>query len=172
MTIVRTGRTGTRRGCRRVLFRMKRTPLATRSTVVSTLATLVLVACGSSPGADPSPTPEEPERPAPSVRGVEPVPSASGPAAGEVPGDLLARIVADAAGRAGVASDELEVVRAEAIIWNDGSLGCPQPGEVYTMALVPGYHVELAGDGLEFDYRATENGNFLLCENAGPPSGG
>jgi hypothetical protein len=33
------------------------------------------------------------------------------------------------------------VVQAEAVTWPDGALGCPEPGIVYTQALVPGYWV-------------------------------
>ena len=55
--------------------------------------------------------------------------------------------------------------------WPDGSLGCPQPGQVYTQALVDGYHVVLDADGDELDYRVGSGGSFNLCEN-GLPRGG
>lgn len=83
---------------------------------------------------------------------------------GEVPVELMARIRADAAGRLGTDSDELVVARAEAVTWNDGSLGCPQPDLVYTQALEPGYWVVLQDGGQQLDYRARASGYFFICE--------
>jgi len=83
---------------------------------------------------------------------------------GEVPDLLLDAVKADLAGRLGVAVDELAVLKGESIVWNDGSLGCPKPGQDYTQVLVPGYWILLTYDNQEFDYRANERGYFLLCE--------
>ena len=47
--------------------------------------------------------------------------------------------------------------------WSDSSLGCPEPGLVYTQALVPGYHVILEQAGTQYDYHADRRGNFSLC---------
>lgn len=96
---------------------------------------------------------------------------------GEVPQDLLEAIMDDVQARFDIAPDELVIAKAEAVIWNDGSLGCPQPGQFYTQALVEGYWVVLSHEGQEFDYRATEGGLFLLCEQRlpleiGTPSAG
>lgn len=82
---------------------------------------------------------------------------------------MLAEVVADAAGRAGVDADQLDVVRSQAVEWPDGSLGCPRPGEFYTQAIVAGYWVEISGPQQVYDYRLDEAGNFRLCEE---PSGG
>ena len=35
---------------------------------------------------------------------------------------------------------EPTLMRAERVEWNDGSLGCPEPGIAYTQAIVPGYN--------------------------------
>lgn len=83
---------------------------------------------------------------------------------GEVPGELLARIRADAAARLGVEPAALQVIRAEAVTWNDGSLGCPRPDVLYTQALEPGYWVVLRAGEQQLDYRARESGYFLICE--------
>ena len=64
-----------------------------------------------------------------------------------IPGDLLNRIFADASERTGVLPDALVVTRAEAVTWNDGSLGCPEPGMFYTMALVDGYQIVVDAAG-------------------------
>jgi hypothetical protein len=90
---------------------------------------------------------------------------------GEVPAELLASIVADAAERSGVDPDAIDVISSEAVTWNDGSLGCPEPGMSYTMALVDGYQLILRAGDEELDYRATEGGGFRLCEGGGRPGG-
>ena len=59
------------------------------------------------------------------------------------------------------------MVRAEAVVWNDGSLGCPQPGEFYIQILVNGYWVISQVEGVEYDYRANDSGFFTLCEGIG-----
>jgi hypothetical protein len=69
-----------------------------------------------------------------------------------------------------VALEAITITRAEAIVWNDGSLGCPQPGEVYTQATVPGYWIVLEVNGRAYDYHAAENGYFILCQNSQPLS--
>jgi hypothetical protein len=70
---------------------------------------------------------------------------------------------ADAARRIGLAADSFELVGAERVTWRDGSLGCPQPGMSYTMALVPGYRIRLHGAGQLLDYHASVRGALLLC---------
>lgn len=72
-------------------------------------------------------------------------------------------VLSDAAQRTGRKKSELVVESAEAVTWADGSLGCPEPGAMYTMALVPGYRVRVRADRALLDYHATERGQFLLC---------
>jgi len=86
------------------------------------------------------------------------------PITGEVPADLLDNILSDLAQKIGVDGTTIQVLRSEAIIWNDGSLGCPKPGEFYTQALVNGYRVVLKAGDKEYDYHAAESGYFFLCE--------
>lgn len=92
------------------------------------------------------------------------------PVTGEVPLELLDLILKDLTARTGAAPGQVSVIRTQAVVWNDGSLGCPQPGMVYTQALVKGYWVELEISGKKFDYRASDTGYFLLCESGFPPS--
>jgi hypothetical protein len=89
--------------------------------------------------------------------------------AGATPEDLMTNIVADLIGRTGAAESDLTVIRNEAAIWNDGSLGCAVPGQSYTQALVDGYWVVIAYAGVEYDYRASSSGYFKLCEGGGAP---
>jgi hypothetical protein len=94
-----------------------------------------------------------------------------------VPPNLRDAILADAESRTDIPQEEFAVVRAEAVVWNDGSLGCPQPGMMYTQALVDGYWVVLEAGSEQYDYRADQGSYFLLCEQSlplkpGPPDGG
>jgi hypothetical protein len=71
-------------------------------------------------------------------------------------------VLDDAAKRTGLERSRLVVKSAEAVTWADGSLGCPQPGMNYTMALVPGYRIRIrAGDQL-LDYHASRSGYYVL----------
>ena len=55
-----------------------------------------------------------------------------------VPQAILELILNKAAELAKVAREQLVVVRAESAVWNDGSLGCPEPGMMYTHRLLTG----------------------------------
>ena len=82
--------------------------------------------------------------------------------------------LADAAKRTGLKRTDLKVLSAEAVTWSDGSLGCPQPGMMYTQALVPGYRVQIRAGGQDLDYHASRMGLPALCPSgrAVPPSAG
>lgn len=67
---------------------------------------------------------------------------------------------------------DVELVSAEAVTWNDGSLGCGKPGEVYTQALVDGYQVIIEVDGERYDYRIGSGTDVRLCEGDGRIEGG
>jgi hypothetical protein len=78
------------------------------------------------------------------------------------PADTLVQpILADARQRSGDAS--AHVVAAEVVTWSDGSLGCPQPGRMYTQALVPGWRIRVGAGGQDLDYHASARGNWVLC---------
>lgn len=133
-------------------------------------AVAVLAGCAASSGSPDASDPGSP-RPLPSVSAPESVASDEGePVTGEVPPDVLDAIVADAARQTGIGEDEIEVLRAESITWNDGSLGCPEPGMMYTQALVDGYRVVVDADGRELDYRVDSSGGFRICDS--PIEGG
>lgn len=117
---------------------------------------LVIGACA--PGA---------EAPMPGSTSKQP-PEADLPAAavtGEVPRDLLDAIIDDLARQESLSREEIEVERAQSVIWPDGSLGCPTPGEMYTHAVVPGYWVVLRHADKHYDYRASLSGSFRHCSD-------
>jgi hypothetical protein len=83
---------------------------------------------------------------------------------GEVPQGILKEI----AGSAGVGRDQIAIERAQSVVWSDGSLGCPEPGMMYTQALVNGYWVVIEAGGQKYDFRVGSGGSFRLC----PPGQG
>jgi hypothetical protein len=85
----------------------------------------------------------------------------------------MAEVRTDLAGRtSAAAAATAEVVRAEAVQWPDGSLGCRVPGEVYPQVITPGYWIVLSVDGTEHDYRATESGAIRPCDQPLKPNPG
>jgi hypothetical protein len=72
-------------------------------------------------------------------------------------------VVADAARRFKVSESAVVLARAEQLTWNDGSLGCPQPGQMYTQALVPGFRVVARTTEGEFLYHTDSHGQVLVC---------
>jgi hypothetical protein len=136
--------------------------------LVALTAASLLVACGAvdeDPGG--AGAPEE------SIADdAEATPEPSGPE-GDEGRDLDAAVeeaVADLAASAGVDASEVEVRTAEQVTWSDGSLGCPEPGMMYTQALVPGYRIVLAVDGAEVAYHGAEGTAPARCDDPQPPS--
>ena len=127
------------------------------------LATAWLTGCtGSSTGASP----------AASTPGASSAPS--GPAASAnptVPADVLDPIVNDAATRAGVDQTTVTVTAATARTWPNGALGCPEPGVMYTQAVVTGWQVVVEAGGTPYDYRSSGAGRSRLC-SSGAGAGG
>ena len=88
----------------------------------------------------------------------------------QVPEAILNSILKEAAKLASVPPQELVIVRAEAVVWNDGSLGCPEPGMQYTQSLINGYWVMIKAAGQTYDFRVDRGGSFRLCpEGRGHP---
>lgn len=90
---------------------------------------------------------------------------------GEVPQQLLAIFQDDLARRALVKHDAITVVSATEQQWSDGAMGCPQPGQMYTQMIVPGYRVVMQAAGNRYAYHSDRRGNFIVCSNglAFPP---
>ncbi len=81
----------------------------------------------------------------------------------QIPNQILEPILKKAAALANVACEQLVILRAEPVVWNDGSLGCPEPGMMYTQALVNGYWVVIDAAGEKYDFRVGRGGSFRLC---------
>lgn len=94
------------------------------------------------------------------ARGAAPEPGT--PVSTELQSKVQAAL-ADAARRTGLDSSALKVVVAEQVTWPDGSLGCPAPGMMYSMALVPGYRIRIQAGAQQLDYHSALNGQPALC---------
>lgn len=92
-----------------------------------------------------------------------PKPPANKGGKAETQAKLVEAAQTDLAQRLGVTSDEIQMVKVEPVMWPDGSLGCPEPGMMYTQAIVPGYRITLSAGGQEYDYHADQKTAFL-CE--------
>ncbi len=128
--------------------------------------------------ASPQPTPAAPQAtiaatpvpPPPNVTALAlPGPAVQPPLAtvGEqavLPDDLLTRLINDLALRSSSDPAAISLVSAEAVIWNDGALGCPQPGVAYPQVQIEGYRVLLRIGDRDYDYRVGRRGSFVLCE--------
>lgn len=99
---------------------------------------------------------------------------AAGPSAGEVPQEYFDAVMEDALALSSATQADVVVEKSEQVQWSDGSLGCPQPDTMYTMAIVEGYQIVLNIGGEVYDYRLGDGGWFFRCENAlpGVPIGG
>lgn len=84
---------------------------------------------------------------------------------GEVPPQIIAIFQDDLARRALVKPETITVVSATEQQWSDGAMGCPQPGQMYTQMIVPGYRVVLQAAGDKYSYHSDRRGNFVVCSN-------
>jgi hypothetical protein len=143
-------------------------PASRATPVLAALLTIVMAACSAATTSDQPVGSGGPGAP-PSGR-VSP-PSSGGALPGAIPDAVLASVMDVAATEAGVAPADVTVVSAEPVTWGDGSLGCPQPGVMYTQALVDGYRVVVEAGGEQLDYRVG-NGQVRLCEGFEPGGSG
>ena len=72
--------------------------------------------------------------------------------------------IADLASTLALAEAEIEVVEASSVVWPDGSLGCPEPGMMYTQVTVEGIRIILRAQGQEYTYHGGGNQAPFLCE--------
>ena len=140
-----------------------------RLTVSPAILLLALSGCAGGAADSPEPgSPDEATRPPPATPNL-PSPAPGG-ADGSLSPELIDAVIDQAADETGVAVADILVVTAESVTWSDGSLGCPEPGMMYTQALVPGYRVVLDVAGDEIHYHAAQGGEFFVCDNPMAPA--
>jgi hypothetical protein len=130
-----------------------------RTFLIIGAASLVLAACTANSGTSGSDSPQ------PSVPSTGPSTEPASSGGSSLPASITDPIVNDAATRLGVDPSAVTIVDAHEETWSDGSLGCPQPGMMYTQALVDGYQVVVEANSTRLDYRGSGPGQFRLCEN-------
>jgi hypothetical protein len=132
------------------------------SRFIATLVVCSLAAC-TARGEEPRATPR-----APPVR--IPAPALNDQPAGHpvsttaIPVDIRRSVVADAARRFKVAESSVVLTRAEQVTWPNGALGCPEPGTVYTQALVPGFRLVARTAEGELMYHTDTVGQVRSCK--------
>jgi hypothetical protein len=77
---------------------------------------------------------------------------------------LVEQALQDLALRLGVTIEQIEVLEAQAVVWPDASLGCPQPGMAYIQIPHDGTLIRLEVDGREYEYHSGGNHDPFLCE--------
>lgn len=95
----------------------------------------------------------------------------------DLPPAIRARVLADAAERAGKSDAEAVIAVAQAVTWPDGSLGCPEKGMRYPQLPVSGYRVVVRAGERSYDYRVATaarsqvSGTALQVRYCAPGSG-
>lgn len=139
----------------------------TRILVMLAGAGLLLAACAD-PDTPADPAPPEDTGQEQTEEPPEP-PEHTDPPGHEHDDDRVPEAITDAAQRADVADDDVEVVHLNRVTWRDGSIGCPEAGMAYTQALVEGYHLLLEAEGTQLNYHAAGEEDFAFCANPQEP---
>ena len=71
---------------------------------------------------------------------------------------------ADLAGQLGIAADAFTVRSVERVEWNDASLGCGRPGQMYAQVITPGYRIVLEANGQSYEYHTGRSSTVIRCK--------
>jgi hypothetical protein len=82
--------------------------------------------------------------------------------------EQVAYATQDLATRLKISPEEISLLDVTSVVWRDGSLGCPQPGMMYTQALVEGMRIRLSVGEVIYHYHSGRSGQPFLCENPSP----
>jgi hypothetical protein len=63
----------------------------------------------------------------------------------------------------GVGADQLQLTQVQAQQWPDASLGCPEPGQLYSQVVTPGFLVIIISGGHQLEYHTDMRGRVTLC---------
>ncbi len=70
----------------------------------------------------------------------------------------------DLANRLSVSKDQIDLIEVRSVTWPDGSLGCPQPGMMYTQMVVDGLLIRLRARGNIYEYHSGGSRDPFLCQ--------
>lgn len=144
-------------------------------TLIATIAACSSSGSAASPASSAGPAAGPSDRASfePSLPPFQTVPPSASPVVGEVPAAIMDAAIADLAALTGLDPATFNTVRAEQVLWADGSLGCPVPGRLYIQVQTAGYWIQLEAAGKTYDYRSTTSGPVRRCDQPSPkpPSG-
>jgi hypothetical protein len=80
-----------------------------------------------------------------------------------VPRSVRRAVVADAAKRFNVEQSAVVLARAEKVTWSDAALGCPEHGQMYAQALVPGFRLEARAQAGLLVYHTDQDRRAVTC---------
>ena len=81
---------------------------------------------------------------------------------------LITLAMDDLAERLGITTADITLVSAEAVVWPDASLGCPQPDMLYRQVPEDGALIILRVDDREYEYHSGGGHDPFLCEQQEP----
>jgi hypothetical protein len=79
---------------------------------------------------------------------------------------LVTQAMEDLAQRLSIETDQIELIEATAVVWPDGSLGCPEPGVAYTQVQQEGMRIRLRAEKRIYSYHSGGGRPLFLCEQA------
>jgi hypothetical protein len=125
----------------------------------------------SAGAADTPPTPRQiaPPTRIPDIETLTPLPAGEPVSTAQIPRTVRRAVVADAAKRFNVAESAVVLARAEQVTWSDGSLGCPEPGRMYTQMLVAGFRVVATTGAGSLTYHTDSRGSAVSCSARARP---
>lgn len=80
-----------------------------------------------------------------------------------VPTETVLTAIDDLAERLDVEPREIRLIESEEVVWDDASLGCPDPDVTYATSAESGYRIVLNRGERAFDYHAGADGEPFLC---------
>jgi hypothetical protein len=83
---------------------------------------------------------------------------------------IVAKAKQDLAQRLPIPEEQIKMVDVQSVVWPDKSLGCPQPGMVYTQVQVDGLLIRFKADGKVYEYHGGGDRSPFLCKNPGDSS--
>ncbi|MGI8517520.1 MAG: hypothetical protein ACR2ME_04125 [Acidimicrobiia bacterium] len=130
---------------------------------------LIVICCGDSvtDATEPSEAASTTSGTRPAFETMPPPLTTAGGVPADVPESHWEAILADLAARA-ISTNDVALIEALEVTWNDGALGCPQPGVAYTQALVDGMKVTVEAAGMRYTYHFGANGPPILCVKGRP----
>ena len=133
------------------------------SKIITILSSLALAALAQAGEEKPMKQPVAPPTRIPAPAPMISVPDARPVAISAVPRAVRRAVVADAAKRFRVPESSVVLKQAEHVTWPDGALGCPEPGRMYTQALVAGFRIVAHTTDGELLYHTDTHGTVANC---------